>query len=175
MLDAIIAGYQTLITFLIWIAIAIFFFKSDWTKKPHIIFIVIGFLAIIELVDFYYAQVFIIAWLLLNDIKLMISREAALFLVVIAAALHLFDVIWLELLGLTLYTFILFGFMYYAFEMAVQGEEESGKENEKAAEEESEEEEAGEKKEENAFGEEGKAEEAASGEEKPPEEEEKQE
>ncbi len=123
MLELALEYYSAVLTLIIWIAIAIFFFKSGGVEKLKIILIVAGFFLITGSIDFYYAQLFVVIWLILTGIELMISKESALLLVVIAALLPLFGTIWFELIGLTIYSFVIFGFVNNAFKMLVQGEE----------------------------------------------------
>lgn len=115
-LSGVLGAYSIAIHALIYLAIFIFIIKAkSATERLHLIFVVVGFFAIVALVDFYRAQFFILAWLAVNNIPMLIDRTVAIILIVVLAFFMIFMPIFYYPVSLAIYTLIIFGFLHAAF------------------------------------------------------------
>src|SRR3989338_10711463 len=115
-LSGVLEAYSLVIHALIYLAIFIFIIKAkSTTERLHLIVVVIGFFAIVALVDFFRAWFFILAWLAVNNIPMLIDRTVAIILIVVLAFFMIFMPMFYYTVSLAIYTLIIFGFLHAAF------------------------------------------------------------
>ncbi|MBI4052632.1 MAG: hypothetical protein HY394_01170 [Candidatus Diapherotrites archaeon] len=108
--------YEFFFMALIYISIGLHFLAAKgWFNKLKLVIAVIGFFFLVGTIPFFYAFVFILAWLVLMGIPLMVDRTTALILLVVAAIIGPRNPFFL-FLSLGLYAIINFWFIYSAFE-----------------------------------------------------------
>ena len=108
--------YEFFFMALIYISIGLHFLAAKgWFNKLRLVITVIGFFFLVGTIPFFYAFVFILAWLLLMGIPMMIDKTTALILLTVAAIIGPRNPFFL-FLSLALYTVINFGFIYSAFQ-----------------------------------------------------------
>lgn len=113
-LTNLIGIYKEIVNVLVWIAILVFLIRSKgFSEKIHFLIVIAGFFLLSTFLGFYYATFFVMAWLVLNNRQLMISKPTALILLVIAFFVPLSSILF-YLISLTIYIILIFGFIYYA-------------------------------------------------------------
>jgi hypothetical protein len=112
--------YSLILNLFIAFAIIIHFLTQRTTlDRIHFIIIVAGFFGILHFFEgnMFYAQSFIVAWLILSGVKMMVSREVMLFLLLVVLVFPSFSPAFLALTFL-FYVLVLWGFIYYALKEA---------------------------------------------------------
>ena len=93
--------------------------KRTTLDRIHFIIIVAGFFGILYFFEnnMFYAQSFIVIWLVVSGVKMMVSREVLLILLIMVLVFPLFSPAFLAL-TFFFYVMVLWGFIYSAFKEA---------------------------------------------------------
>ena len=93
--------------------------KHSTRDRIHFLIIVIGFFSILHFFEgnMFYAQSFIVVWLVVSGIKMMLPQEVLLILLLIVLVFPLFSPAFL-ILTFLFYILVIWGFIYSAFKEA---------------------------------------------------------